>query len=82
MHLYGRMPQVSLPLVDGPARVAEASSEVLLTTIDVVTRRIISIRKCKSRSHALAILRNLDEVCDAEIRTPTYSELILSLPQN
>jgi hypothetical protein len=54
-------------------------SPVVLTIIETATRREISSREVEDRKQALAIFRALGNGYDAHIRTPKYSELILSL---
>jgi hypothetical protein len=64
-----------------PQIVSEAvsSQPVVLTVIETATRREISSREVGNREQALAVFRALGKGYDAHIRTPRYSELILSL---
>jgi hypothetical protein len=58
---------------------AVSSQPVVLTVIETATRREISSREVEDRKQALAIFRALGNGYDAHVRTPKYSELILSL---
>jgi hypothetical protein len=58
---------------------AISSQPVVLTVIETATRREISSREVENREQALAIFRAMGNGYDAHIRTPKYSELILSL---
>jgi hypothetical protein len=53
--------------------------EITLTVIETVSRRAVLVKPVNSRNEALEILKQHGPGHDAHIRTPTYSELILSL---
>jgi hypothetical protein len=56
-----------------------APQTVVLTVIETATRREVSSCAVQDRGQALAIFRAMGNGYDAHIRTPKYSELILSL---
>jgi hypothetical protein len=58
---------------------SSSSQQTTLTVIETGSRRVVSVHEVRDRDQALAIFRALDKGYDAHIRTPKYSELILSL---
>lgn len=53
--------------------------QVTLTVIETGCRRVVSVHEFSDRKQALAIFSALGHGYDAHIRTPKYSELILSI---
>jgi hypothetical protein len=81
LHLYGYMSenQSIIAAAPGIATQVSAHSQTTLTVIETSSRRVVSVDKVGDRKQALAIFRALGEGYDAHIRTPKYSELILSM---
>jgi len=57
---------------------SSASQETTLTVIETLSRRVVLVKRVSNRNEALATFRQHGNGYDAHIRTPKYSELILS----
>ena len=73
-----RIMPASTAALKTPGERTTSLQRTILTVIDRYSRQIISIQEVADATAARALYRSLGEGWDAQIRTPQYTELILS----
>jgi hypothetical protein len=71
----------NLSIAAAPRTTTEVSARtegIMLTIIESASRRAVFVDEVDTRKQALAIFRAFGDGYDVHIRTPSYSELILS----